>query len=257
MRARIAIVSMVLVPALLTMAPGVEATAPSCTYTADQSAVRVILDRHESARLYVAAQGEIKVDIDSMDLDCGDATTANTTAVLVEGNTLGNLFVITQNGVGGAFPPTINFVIAGMEGSDSLTLIGTTGNDSFRFGQDQDLPRASLFGSGSQRIETDVDAWSARMLAGDDVVTGKPAETIFDGRSPLPLEIEGNLGPDRLIGSPNADAIDGGAADDALKGLGGPDTLFGRAGDDGLNGGPGVDDCNGGPGDDRLRGCEN
>jgi Ca2+-binding RTX toxin-like protein len=59
------------------------------------------------------------------------------------------------------------------------------------------------------------------------------------------LSVEGDLGDDTLLGTPQRDVLDG---------VGGADVIRGRAGDDGLEGGNGDDDVKGEGGDDTLNG---
>jgi Ca2+-binding RTX toxin-like protein len=67
-------------------------------------------------------------------------------------------------------------------------------------------------------------------------------------------DIEGDDGPNRLIGTENSDEIRGRDGNDVLKGLGGNDELRGDDGDDKLNGGSGDDRMRGDHGNDILKG---
>ena len=67
-------------------------------------------------------------------------------------------------------------------------------------------------------------------------------------------DIEGDDGPNRLIGTENNDKIRGRDGDDILKGRGGNDELRGDDGDDRLAGGKGDDRMRGDHGNDTLTG---
>lgn len=86
------------------------------------------------------------------------------------------------------------------------------------------------------------------------------------GSIPTGSDINGDLGPDRLVGGPGPDVLLGGIDDsaDAIAGAGGDDQLAGGPGDDALDGGPGADILfassgndvgDGGEGDDRIEGA--
>lgn len=259
MRARIAIVVSVTV-AIFAVPPSAQAGS-ACTYDAATETVTVIPGGASRTTVFVAAGDEIRVRFDSSEFDCGDATTENTTAIVVDGTNLDEVTSISQNGAGGKFPRTISFEIRADDGTDFFRLIGSSGPDSFRFGVDPAdsgvLPAADLYPSGPARIRLlGVEFLSARMLGGKDSVTGRPGAG-FDGPLATALEAEGNGGADTVIGGSGGDVLSGGRGPDIVRGLAGGDFLFGEGGDDTLGGGPGVDFCIDGPGNDRLRGCEN
>lgn len=66
------------------------------------------------------------------------------------------------------------------------------------------------------------------------------------------VEVDGTLGDDVLLGSPEPEAMRGLRGDDVLFGAGGDDILDGGIGDDRLEGGDGFDSYDGGPGTDTL-----
>jgi Ca2+-binding RTX toxin-like protein len=83
---------------------------------------------------------------------------------------------------------------------------------------------------------------------------------------PQGSSMQGDLGPDRLVGGPGPDRLVGGFDDsgDTLVGAGGDDQMGGGPGDDALDGGPGADIlfassgndvAAGGEGDDRIEGA--
>src|ERR687895_700057 len=66
--------------------------------------------------------------------------------------------------------------------------------------------------------------------------------------------VDGDDGPNRLVGTPEADVIRAFGGNDRVRALGGNDTSFGELGPDRLGGGRGNDMNDGGPDRDRLRG---
>lgn len=253
MRARISIVVSVAV-AMLAVSPSVQAGS-ECTYDEGTDSVTVIVGGASRTRLFVDTGGDIKVNFNGAETDCGDATTANTTSININGTSNPEAVTVSQNGAG-LFPPSISFLIRAEGGIDPFRLIGSSGADTFRFGIFDGPAAADLYGNGTARIALiDVESFSARMLGGADSVTGRPGAG-FDGPLTMALEAAGNGGQDIVIGGTVGDRLSGGGSVDNVKGLAGGDALFGGGDDDNLSGGPGFDDCNGGPGDDRLRGCE-
>jgi Ca2+-binding RTX toxin-like protein len=258
MRARISIVVSI---AVVTLAASASVQAGSaCTYDPGTDRVSVIPGGASRTVVFVGPGGEIKASFGDTEFDCGDATTANTTSIVLDASSADEVLRISQNGAGGLFPPTISFVVQAEGGLDFFRLIGSSGPDSFRFGVDPAddgvAPAADLYATGDPRIRLlDVEFLSARMLGGNDSVTGKPGAD-FDGPLPIALDAAGAGGADIVIGGSDDDRLSGGRGGDTVKGLAGGDVLFGGSGNDDLGGGPGVDDCNPGPGNDRVRGCE-
>ncbi|MEW5728060.1 MAG: calcium-binding protein [Pseudomonadota bacterium] len=66
------------------------------------------------------------------------------------------------------------------------------------------------------------------------------------------VEVDGTIGDDVLLGTPEPEAMRGLRGDDVLFGAGGDDILDGGIGDDRLEGGDGFDSYDGGPGTDTL-----
>jgi Ca2+-binding RTX toxin-like protein len=66
--------------------------------------------------------------------------------------------------------------------------------------------------------------------------------------------VDGDDGPNRLKGSPEADVIQAFGGDDRVRAFAGDDRVLLGDGDDRAFAGPGDDDTEGGPGDDRIRG---
>lgn len=234
------------------------ATFPQCSYDPSFGGiVTVQMDVDTFVRVFVDTGGEIKAFFNDGVVDCGEATTSNTDSLGIVGSLADDVIVITQSGPGGPFPPTMSLSANGRMGTNTMRLIGTSGPDEMRFGEEtQTEGGADLDGSGPPQLALyNIREVQARLLGGRDEATGSPGGQ-FEGPSPIPLVIDGGTASDTIVGSPRPDELDGGSGDDDLRGRAGADLLTGRAGDDGLNGGPGVDDCNGGPGDDLLGGCE-
>lgn len=70
----------------------------------------------------------------------------------------------------------------------------------------------------------------------------------------LAIDQTGTDGPDKLVGTREADALYGLAGNDRIVGRGGDDLLSGDFGRDRILGGPGNDTLLGGGGRDKLRG---
>lgn len=260
MRIRISIATTIVCASLLVAGPAQATNA--CSFTPKGSGVVTVAPRSgTSIRLFVDLGGQIMVAIDGTVEDCGEATISNTGIVDMNGTDQANLLGISQNGAGGEFPSTIFFLVDGVGGSNEFRLTGGPDSDRFRFGVDPadsgTAPAADLFESGNSRIRLfNIQFASARMLGGNDSVTGRPGEG-FEGALTIPLDATGGRGNDEVTGGKVSDDLGGGAGADILKGLAGGDSLSGGAGGDDLSGGPGTDDCSGGPGNDLIRGCEN
>jgi Ca2+-binding RTX toxin-like protein len=70
----------------------------------------------------------------------------------------------------------------------------------------------------------------------------------------LPVEMNGRIGDDTLIGGAGDDTLKGGVDDDSIDGNGGNDMLMGQNGEDAVHGGDGDDQVLGGAGNDTVTG---
>ncbi|TGX46432.1 calcium-binding protein, partial [Sphingomonas naasensis] len=147
-------------------------------------------------------------------------------------------------------------VVYGTPDSDTLTghgeeiLVGGAGDDQYVLSTDDEV--YETINSGRDTIYT-----RGNFLLTDDVyveVLSAADSTMVD-----PLELEGNVhdnliigaaGDDFLLGNGGADILRGGAGADRLFGGADDDELDGEGGDDRLDGGEGVDVLSGGDGHD-------
>ena len=120
--------------------------------------------------------------------------------------------------------------------------------------------------TGSSPANTVVGAPHGRLLSADVhkiVVNG----SIYDDRIDLSgvdtrgfaglngkVEVYGNGGNDRIVGTAFGDQIHGGSGNDYIDGVGGDDRIWGDDGNDTLYGNQGNDRIDGGAGDDYLNG---
>jgi hypothetical protein len=129
-----------------------------------------------------------------------------------------------------------NVAIPPQDASESVTLTGTGGADTFQVSQSGDVVTVifNTLGTGYRGLKhLQIDAGG-----GNDVISFDPSVQITSV----------------LIGGPGADSIRGGSGVDSILGKGGKDTLFGGDGNDTINGGGGFDLLNGNRGDDRMMG---
>ncbi|WP_439626673.1 hypothetical protein [Gemmata sp.] len=96
------------------------------------------------------------------------------------------------------------------------------------------------------------DSFTSKGNAGVYVgLYGKGGDDVLDGNAG-PNTLIGGPGNDRLFGRGGADLINGGAGNDFIFGGLGNDVLNGQGGADTVNGGQGIDAITGGPGNDVL-----
>ncbi|MFM7719120.1 MAG: calcium-binding protein [Actinomycetota bacterium] len=155
--------------------------------------------------------------------------------------------------------------------SDSLTVYGTTGADTMKFGTWSGSGVARFGASNDDDVLglDSVETLTVNGGAGTDVVTGSPAgATAWPGfmfiygdddsdmltSSSAGNYIEGGAGNDLMAGGPGSDTLIGGDGDDTMSGNDGDDYLTGDLGTDVLNGNGDNDQLFGGAGDDTLNG---
>ena len=86
--------------------------------------------------------------------------------------------------------------------------------------------------------------------AGKDEIRIDDSNGVFTDTEATTLN--GDAGPDLLLGGGGGETLNGGADDDTVSGRGGNDTMTGDTGNDRLRGGPGVDPQDGGAGNDEI-----
>jgi hypothetical protein len=119
----------------------------------------------------------------------------------------------------------------------TLTIVGTTGDDTIGLGLAED-PSTLLVDLGNGRLpqsfdRTAFDTIAVFLRAGDDQFQVFPSRSEFGEDK---LRVQGGLGNDTIVGGPGADTLSGGAGDDDIQGGDGQDLIFGNAGADRVNG---------------------
>jgi Ca2+-binding RTX toxin-like protein len=139
---------------------------------------------------------------------------------------------VTHNFAAGAGTLTTGGYTATYTGMEQFSVVGTSGDDNFTFGNGAD---------------------NANGGAGEDTLSGGGGADILDGGDNNDT-IYGGAGNDDLNGNSGDDTIWGGANDDFIEGEAGDDVLYGEDGKDDILGGEGNDILSGGAGNDRLNG---
>jgi len=204
---------------------------------------------------------------------CGTATVATTTTIIVTGGALAQTVTIDlSTGDWG----TINWTVDLGSGTDTLNVTNAGNTDSVE--QDWGASGIDLNGDGDLDVtQTNVEVFTAQAGAGGDVVNAS-GSTITGAAFPDDIAITGGAGYDYLSGGAGADTLTcgagGGAFDYSLSPaavtvtLGTPglatgqglDTLavcldiIGSAFNDTLTGSAGANDITGGAGDDKIDG---
>lgn len=257
----------------------VPAAAASCMYDG-VSRVDVTLAGNASDTLDVSA-GAIRLDT----VQCGTATVANTDTIVVTAGAGTNALMIvdpasfqpglTPEGTG---LPEIEISVNFAAGTDSLTLQGTPGGDTFTVGSgginvngddddgDVSFTSASLTMDGMDGDDRLTGGAGNEVLMGgpgDDTLAGGDGNDDLQGGagnnaadfSTIPGPVKVLLGKGQatgqgtdtlasiqgVIGTAQNDRIAGGGAAENLDGRDGNDTITGGLGDDILAGGQGVD----------------
>jgi Ca2+-binding RTX toxin-like protein len=179
---------------------------------------------------------------------------------------------VTIDLAGGPFAPgatvegdgsdEVEFEVTLGPGDDLLSIRGAEGPDAVGLGtaginldttESSGDPDVAL--DGVEEVAVQLGGGDDRLTGSEDLGTGEPVE--------LPLEVDGGLGDDevvggalgdRLVGSLESDVLDGAGGDDEVIGDDGRDRVGGGDGDDLLDAGGDDDVVAGGPGDDRERG---
>jgi Ca2+-binding RTX toxin-like protein len=179
---------------------------------------------------------------------------------------------VTIDLAGGPFAPgatvegdgsdEVEFEVALGAGDDLLSIRGNEGPDALSFGT-TGINLDTTEGTGDADVTLDgVETVAVRSSDGDDRITGM-GDLGAGEPFALPLEVDGGLGDDevvggavgdRLVGSVESDALDGAGGDDEVIGDEGQDRMGGGEGDDVLDAGTDDDVVVGGPGDDREQG---
>lgn len=158
-------------------------------------------------------------------------------------------------------------LLSAVLGSDgTLTITGTTGNDSISVGLNREgklavaeavIPPRPEDGTKPERPTPTITTFDAAAVKAIVVNAGDGNDFVgFAGRGKRAVKVgatvDGGAGNDRLVGTRSADSISGNAGNDLIEGLAGNDTLNGNDGNDWLVGGEGDDVIGGGAGNDRI-----
>jgi hypothetical protein len=136
--------------------------------------------------------------------------------------------------------------------NNTLTILGTSGDDAITIGLAVGDPNTLLFDSGGGRLPQAFDlgtfnAITVSLGRGDDVFGVVASSGTLTGQT---LTVDGDAGNDTIVGGPGNDILSGGAGDDTISGGDGNDLIFGDGGNDVITGGRGNDDLVLGGGDD-------
>ena len=168
---------------------------------------------------------------------------AGTDSVRIVGTTGNDVIEVWSSGL-----LSINGATLILNSIESQQLVGGAGNDSYRFDADSSLGLFSIdeVGGGVDAIDF------APTSEGITINLGLATTQVVNVNLSLNLNSASTI--ENVLGGDGADLIDGNALDNILVGNAGSDILNGLAGRDILIGGVGVDTLNGGDGDDILIG---
>jgi Ca2+-binding RTX toxin-like protein len=232
------------------------ATSDTCLYDGPTKIATVLLPPGPNTNATVSREPSGN-HIQYEGTNCGTATVKNTdTVYVITGDGAQGLTIDLSNG---AFAPgatsegsgvsEIEFEVDLGAGTDSLSIVGGSGNDRIWFpgngavrlngdtDADVDLTgvenRYVYGGGGNDTIGASSTTGSVYLYGegGDDQLTGGGADDT----------LEGGIGADVLQGGSGSDDVEGDAAGDIVRGGADPDYLYGGAGNDVLDGGPGND----------------
>ncbi len=164
----------------------------------------------------------------------------------------------------------MSLVITESDGSRTLRLPGTNGNDEFRLEGSRENATVTWYRHGQATVHN-IDRVRFDGGTGDDVIevrntTHTADRVIVDGLGQsttlptildtfhVPIIANGDAGNDLLMGGDDKDQLNGGSDRDVLAGDAGDDVLNGDEGNDQLIGGTGNDLLAGNDGDDDLYG---
>ena len=146
----------------------------------------------------------------------------------------------TDDGDGGSDTATVNVVVASTAAlpdpadpsRTALVTGGTEGSDEVRYAVRNGQVEVIVNGESQGTFQP-----TGRVIA----ATGGGDDVVRFGKLPVPVQIDGGAGDDRLAGTPGPDILIGGDGNDRLAGHAGRDLLIGGAGRDTLAGGAGED----------------
>jgi Ca2+-binding RTX toxin-like protein len=240
----------------------------ACSYNAATKAVTAGIGAGSDATLAVVGGA---IHFGSTPTACGDATTANTDSITVNG-TAGSVERLTVDQTGGALAPGVGPESNGIAEIELALNLGDASDQIVFHGTPDAEPLAIGTKGVSFNSDTDVDVTitpmpSAIELAGgdgDDILTsrgGFGSGQVFAGSVVLRGDdgndtLTGSNLDDLLVGGGGVDSITGYGGNDELRGDDGNDQLYGNDGNDLLVGGLGSDSFVGGNGNDTLEAAD-
>jgi Ca2+-binding RTX toxin-like protein len=206
----------------------------------------VVINQNATGRLFVAADGQVVLEMNGVIHPCGTNEDAFT-AVNVNADRQ-ETFLIDQGGPGGPFTDDRPWSIAMSSGEDVVGVLGTPGPDRVRVGQVSNSHWIDLDGDGVEHHAlADTEFVGILSRRGHDRLAGQGTPNGVLDPSLLPLLLNGGRGQDIAVGGSVGDSVAGGRGDDRLRGKLEPDLLIG---------GKGTDVCKGGLGADTVASCE-
>ena len=227
------------------------------------------------------ANGSAVFDVTSTDLTTVSVTATEVDDDQLKGTTGNDAFVVTYSNTDvtvtvnatnlGTFPLTTPVELFGLGGTDSVTIIGTSGNDviqvssagflvngaSLILNSIENVVLAAGAGNDTYGFNTNTPLGSATVTdsAGNDYLTfvGSTNDVTVNLGLTTPQVVNANLTL-TLASATSIENIYGGSGNDTLIGNSLNNTLNGYDGDDVLSGGDGNDTLNGGAGNDTLVG---
>jgi len=190
----------------------------SCTFAGATGTLTATFGTEVSGRLDVGAAGEIQVDGDQ----CGPATLANTTTIVIVGDGAGEEVTIDATGPGGDFGDGLRFEVEFAGGADALYVAGALTSEIEAEG-----------GAGDDRLNGGGGGDVLRGDDGDDILHGGAGRDVVIGSDGDDL-VYGDADGDTLVGDPGSDLESGGEGDDIFQAytVDGADTLLGGGGRD-------------------------
>src|SRR4051794_38717224 len=163
---------------------------------------------------------------------------------------------IAAAGLAGSSPANAAFD-AGNVANNVLTITGDNGSDVIALHLKAGDPNTLILDPGdddsgtvTEFDRTQFDHIVVNAGGGKDEIRIDDSNGVFTDTETT--TINGDAGPDLILGGGGAETLNGGADDDTVSGRGGNDTMTGDTGNDRLRGGPGVDPQNGGAGNDEI-----
>ena len=183
--------------------------------------------------------------------NCGAATIATTTAIVVNGSAGASSEVVTINLGGGPFAlgggnPDIQFTVNLGGTQNSLRVIGAATNDDIALGRtgggSEQINLNAAGGNTSADVTlTGVATVQVNTGSGNDIVDGQGGAAVGgDGAFMLPMTVSGGAGNDTLTAGDGGSTIDPGLGTDTVTGGAGNDTIVSSQGNDAMDGGGGI-----------------